>query len=117
MLANLEFFLIRLSGKSGFVLTYTTNSRASRLGVELYKDLADSKEKFIVLESRKDEIETALGYVLDWQLFPDSHACSIAIFQPEFSLEDETQWPGYFEWLTTNGIKFQDIFKPIIRTI
>lgn len=104
-------------GKSGFVLSFTANSRASRLGVELYIDPADSKEKFRALESRKMEIEGALGCELDWQLLPDSHACRIALFKPDFELEDELQWPSYFEWLTKNGIKFQDVFKPIIRTI
>lgn len=104
-------------GKSGFILSFTANSRASRLGVELYIDPTDSKEKFRALESRKAEIEGALGYELDWQLLPESHACRIVLFKPDFELEDETQWPSYFEWLTSNGIKFQDVFKPIIRTI
>jgi hypothetical protein len=104
-------------GKSGFVLAFSANSRVSRLGVELYIDPSDSKEKFRALESRKEEIEGALGYSLDWQFLPESHACRIALYRPEFSLEDEMQWIGYFEWLTTNVIKFQDVFKPIIRSI
>lgn len=104
-------------GKSGYTLSFTANSRAARLGVELYIDPADSKEKFAALDARKAEIESLLGYEVDWQPLPDSRACRIALFKSDFELEDESQWPNYFAWLTTNGIKFQDVFKPIIRTL
>ena len=104
-------------GRGGFTLALTINSRQERLGVEVYIFHANSKQKFQLLEARKTEIETKLGLGLDWQVLPDSHACRLVIYKPNFDLENEAQWQECYEWLAKNAANFNLVFRPLLRDI
>lgn len=105
-------------GRGGYTLACTANSRASRLGVEVYIFHSDSKQKFEILESKKQEIESAMGFTLDWQRLPDSHACRIAYYnKASFELENESDWDGYYKWLADISQKFNDVFRPLLRGV
>ena len=63
------------------------------------------------------EIETKLGLGLDWQVLPDSHACRLVIYKPNFDLENEAQWQECYEWLAKNAANFNLVFRPLLRDI
>jgi hypothetical protein len=111
-----HWFNIHL-GRGGFTLACTANSRVERLGIEVYIFHTDSKKKFELLESRKQEIESGLGFELDWQVLPESHACRIAFYNPNFDLENEAGWGSYYKWLGDTAQKFNDVFRPLLRTV
>ncbi|MFW8744841.1 DUF4268 domain-containing protein [Mesorhizobium japonicum] len=104
-------------GRGGYKLALTTNSRLSRLGVEVYIFHPEAKEKFKLLEDQKTQIEAQLGFSLDWQILPESDACRIVLYKPDCDIEDETRWPQYFDWLATTTNHFVRVFKPILRNI
>lgn len=104
-------------GRAGFNLNPTANYRDDKLGVELYIHHQESKKMFQSLLEQKANIETQLGFQLDWQELPDAHACRIASWRPESPLENEADWPTYLEWFVQRLVKMNAVFRPIIQRL
>jgi len=104
-------------GRSGFGLNITANIREERLGVELWIPSAEAKRHFASLSDRKAEVESRLGFELDWQELPDAKACRIAAWYPEASIEDESRWDEYLDWLTERLVKMDQILRPIVKVL
>ncbi|MDT4289546.1 DUF4268 domain-containing protein [Methylomonas sp. MO1] len=104
-------------GRSGFGLNLTANTRDERLGVELWIPGMAAKQHFANLSKHKQEIHDKLGFELDWQELPDAIACRIATWYSQASLEDESRWEEYLEWLTQRLIKMDHVLKPIVKAL
>jgi hypothetical protein len=104
-------------GRSGFALNITANTRDERLGVELWITGAEAKKHFANLSAQKQEIESKLGLELDWQALPDAQACRIATWYPDASIEDESRWNEYLEWLTQRLVKMDQVLRPIVKAL
>ena len=104
-------------GRAGFGLNITANTRDERLGVEVWIPGAEAKKHFANLSSQKKDIEGKLGFELDWQELPDAKACRIASWYPHASIEEESRWGEYLEWLTQRLIKMDQVFRPIVRAL
>lgn len=102
-------------GRSGFGLNITANTRDERLGVELWMPGAEAKQHFANLSAQKKEIEDKLGFELDWQELPDAKACRIATWYPHASIEDESRWAEYLDWLTQRLVKMDQVLRPIVK--
>lgn len=115
--AGAKHWLSMAMGRSGFHISATINSREDRLGIEVYIDSQKSKEHYQHLLNKRQTIEQQLGFSLDWQELPDSHACRIAMYRPDSKLEDEAKWSEYFGWLSDIASKLMTVFKPLIRDL
>lgn len=104
-------------GRAGFGLNITANTRDARLGVELWIPGAEAKQHFKNLSAQKQEIEKQLGFELDWQELPDALACRIASWYPNASLEDESRWDEYLDWLNQRLVKMDAVLRPIVRAL
>lgn len=104
-------------GRAGAKISVTANTREQRLGVELYFSGADAKQNYTNLLPKKAEIEDALGFPLDWQELPDAQACRIAAWFPDASLEDESRWPEYLDWLSQRIVSMDRILRPILKSL
>ena len=104
-------------GRSGFGLNITANTRDERLGVELWIPGAAAKKHFANLLPLKKEIEGELGFELDWQELPDAQACRIVSWYPNASIEDESRWNEYLDWLTERLVKMDQVLRPIVRSL
>ena len=104
-------------GRSGFGLNITANTRDERLGVELWMPGVTAKQHFSRLKEQQNEIEDKLGFKLDWQELPDSMACRIATWYPQASIEDESRWHDYLEWLAQRLVKMDQVLRPIVRSL
>lgn len=104
-------------GRSGFGLNLTANTREERLGVELWIPGAEAKQHFNNLVAQKQAIEQKLGFELDWQELPDSLACRIASWYPKASLEDESRWGEYLDWITQRLVKMDEVLRPIVKAL
>lgn len=102
-------------GRSGFLLSATASQRESRLGVEVYLMGSGAKERFRHLEGKRTEIESKLGFPLEWQELPDAQACRIVLYRQDCPLQDEGRWPDYLDWMVTHIVKFDAVFRPAIR--
>jgi hypothetical protein len=72
-------------------------------------------EVFAALLSRREELETALGFVLEWQTNPD--AFRIITSRPDSPIEDETQWGAYLDWYVQRIVKMNALFRPLIQAL
>jgi hypothetical protein len=104
-------------GRSGFGLNITANTRDERLGVELWMPGAEAKKHFANLSAQKKDIETALGFELDWQELPDAMACRIATWYPNAPIEDESRWNEYLDWLTQRLVTMDRVLRPIVKAL
>ena len=104
-------------GRAGAKLSVTANTREKRLGVELYFWAAEAKQNFTNLLPHKSAIETNLGFELDWQELPDAQACRVATWYPNASLEDESRWREYLDWLSQRIVSMDRILRPILKSL
>jgi len=104
-------------GRSGFQLNLTANTRDEKLSVELWLTGTGAKQNFARLSEHKEEIEDQLGFALDWQALPDALACRVATWYPEASIEDESRWPEYLDWLTQRLVKMDKVLRPIVKAL
>lgn len=104
-------------GRSGFGLNIIANTRDERLGVELWIPGVEAKKHFANLLAKKTEIEGKLGFELDWQELPDAKGCRIASWYPQASIEDESRWDEYLDWLTQRLVKMDEVLRPIVKNL
>lgn len=104
-------------GRSGIGLNMIANTRDERLGVELWLHDDKAKKHFANLISQKADIETKLGFELDWQELPDARACRIAAWCPNVAIDDESRWPEYFNWFAQRLVKMDAVLRPIVKAL
>lgn len=104
-------------GRSGFGLNITANTRDERLGVELWMPGPEAKTRFASLSEQRKEIEDKLGFALDWQELPDSMASRIASWYPDASIEDQSRWEEYLNWIAQRLVKMDQVLRPIVRAL
>ena len=104
-------------GRAGFGLNFTVNTREDRLGVELWMPDEKAKQHFANLLKQKNDIETQLGFSLDWQELPESKASRIAVWRQNSSLDDEELWPEYLMWFTGKVMQLDTVFRPMIKKL
>ena len=112
-----QHWLTNSIGRSGFALTIIANTRDERLGVELWIPGVEAKKHFANLLAKKTEIEGKLGFELDWQELPDAKACRIASWYPQASIEDESRWDEYLDWLTQRLVKMDEVLRSIVKNL
>lgn len=98
-------------GSSLANMAATVNSRKLIVGLELY--IRDSKELFFKLKDKKQDIESKLGYELDWQELPDRKGSRIIITHPG-DFQDNQQQDELVEWLFNKAEEFTKVFKKLL---
>lgn len=91
-------------------------TRDERIAVELNIKSTDAKEVFRELETRRLEIEAAIGVHLEWLEMPDKKTSRIVAFN-SVDPYDETDWPRQFAWLQTTLEGFDRVFRPFFAEL
>jgi len=104
-------------GRSGFGLNITANTRDERLGVEIYLSGVEAKRHFANLLPQKDEIESSLGFQLDWQELPNKMATRIASWYSDAAIEDESRWEDYQTWIVQRLVVMERVLRPRVRAL
>ena len=104
-------------GKSGFLITPSVNQNTSTLGCHIYVEPKDAKHRFAQLFASKDEIESRLGFPLDWQELPERNACRIASYREDGPLDDESRWDEYVDWMVVRIAAMDSVFRQAVRTL
>lgn len=89
----------------------TVNSRKLIVGLELY--IRDSKELFFKLRDKKDDVESKLGYELDWQELPDRKGSRVIVTHPG-DFQDKAQQEELVVWLFSKAEEFTRVFKKLL---
>lgn len=93
-----------------------TWSRAPEIRADLYLDGPRAKQEFASLQARKAEIETALGFTLNWHN-PEDKAASRLSSRRDADFLNESLWPEQFEWLRGRLETMHKVFAPIMREL
>jgi hypothetical protein len=115
--ARPQHWLNNSIGRSGFGLNPTTSSRDKRIGIELWLSSDEAKQHYAALLHQKQQLEQRLGFNLDWQELPDSKACRIATWYPNASIEEESRWGEFFDWLTQRLITMDAVLRPVVKAL
>ena len=101
-------------GKSNIHISNTCNTDENTVGVRVYirNEIADTMLPF--LESRKDEIENAIGQPLIWNPNPDNRDKVIGLLHST-DFNDQKKVEEALEWLVDNTIKFREVFSKLIK--
>lgn len=105
------------TGRAHFNINLNINTREERLGVELFITGERAKKHFSQLQKHRAEIESNLGFALEWQELPDAKSVRIATWYYDAPIEARDRWPKYIEWLSQRLIKMHETIIPIIRSI
>ena len=98
-------------------LGVAVNIRDERIYVELYLGGEEAKARFAHLLAMRKEIESKLGFDLEWMELPDAKASRLASFKEDSSIEDEDRWEEYLDWSVKKMIKMDQVFRPIVKSI
>lgn len=101
-------------GRAGFGIMAIVSSRDRHVDVELRLDGNDSKAHFHLLHARKDEIETELGFSVEWLEKPELKGSSISVTR-EAETTDRNSWPDLHAWTLGKMAAFDRVFRPLVR--
>mgnify|MGYP005875436091 FL=1 len=98
-------------GSSACHICVTQIQKRNKVGVELY--INDDKELFKGLYSHKDDVESAMGFALDWRELPERKASRI-IVEKDVKFDDQNAWPQQFEYIMDVCMKMKKAFGKYI---
>jgi hypothetical protein len=103
-------------GKSNIHISNTCNTDLNTVGVRVYigNKIADTMLPF--LESKKTEIETAIGQPLQWNPNPENRDKVILLLHPT-DFNDPKKVDESLNWLVENTIKFRETFSRLVTQL
>jgi hypothetical protein len=103
-------------GKSNIHISNTCNTDLNTVGVRVYigNKIADTMLPF--LESKKTEIETAIGQPLQWNPNPENRDKVILLLHPT-DFNDPKKVDESINWLVENTIKFRETFSRLVTQL
>ena len=99
-------------GTSDAHIDITLVNKDSVIGVELY--ITDNKDLFDKLYQRKDEIESDLGFKLDWRRLNNSKASRIITFIKGLDFDDHSNYNELMNKTIDLAVLMRDTFKKYI---
>ena len=99
-------------GTSDAHIDITLVNKDSVIGVELY--IIDNKELFDRLYDRKDDIETDLGFSLDWRRLDNSKASRIVHHIKGLNFDDHSNYNELMNKTIDMAILMRNVFKKYI---
>lgn len=98
-------------GSSAYHLDILTLKKRNTVSVEFY--ISDDKSIYHKLLPHREEIETDIGFALDWRELPDKKASRIIIEKP-VNLDEYNEWNNQFDWIVDTCIRFKKAFKKFV---
>ena len=95
-------------GRSGAVISLTTNTQTKEIGCELY--IHNSNEFFDIIYEDKERIEKALENNIEWMPLPDKKASRIKSVK-SFNIENKENWKEAFDWFVEYINKYKELFS------
>lgn len=103
-------------GKSGYSIELTLNTKAHRIGCELYIHNSSTKEAFDALKQDRDAIERELKSSLEWERLDHRQASRIIEYRPG-DISKQDSWTELFSWLKERVEAFDRVFRRRIASL
>ena len=100
-------------GVSGVLVEITLVNKEGCVGIALY--IIDDKELFDYLNEKKIEIESKLGFELDWQRLDGKKASRIIYRIPGLNFDDHSNYDSLMNDIIDKVILFVKVFKKYVK--
>ena len=100
-------------GVSGVLVEITLVNKEGCVGIALY--IIDDKELFDSLNEKKSEIESKLGFELDWQRLDGKKASRIIYRIPGLNFDDHSNYDSLMNDIIDKVILFVKVFKKYVK--
>ena len=104
-------------GKTGFSLMAWLLRSTRRIGIRLFMRGNNAEAHFHLLEEQQKEIHDEFGETIEWNELPDYTGCRISLYQADIDPLDENDWPQQYKWFTAKLERFDQVFRPRIRSL
>ena len=101
-------------GKSGAGLIVSFTKFEALVHVQINNSA--HPEWFAALQTNLSEIETSLGFSLDWQDRADMKYAYI-ITKRDADMEDRSSWPDIFDWMSKSMTAVRSTFRPYVKDL
>ncbi len=98
-------------GSTRAKLAAKVNTQDSYVGLELY--IYQDTELFYELQAKKSEIESKLGYSVDWQELPERKASRVIVTKSG-NFQNESEQDELIAWLVSKADEFTKVFKKLL---
>lgn len=103
-------------GRGGFSLSGVADTRGGRIRAEMYIQIGNAIGFFEALREDRADIESDLGFALDWQPLHGKKACRIAITE-DLDPKDESTWSEQHRWLADHLNRMHEVLAPRVRVL
>lgn len=104
-------------GRGGFGINASMARPKRQVRAELYMSNPHAKAFFHLLHAQKSEIESALGYSLDWEELPEGRDTRISTALNDIDPEDRSDWPRQHAWLAERLEEFYRVFVHRVKAL
>jgi hypothetical protein len=105
------------SGKAGVYFAVGATQRDQYIRVSVVIQNENAKSLFEQLFKFKSEIEADLGFTLEWDAKPHAQRVVVHRMLSNTFPMDQTDWRRQHDWLITNLISFNRVFRPRIQAL
>lgn len=100
-------------GKTNINISNTCNTEVNTVGIRVYIGNKIADEMLPYLESRREEIEIALGVKLQWNPNPENRDKVISLIHAT-DFNNAEKLNEALDWLVSYTVKFREVFSKII---
>ena len=104
-------------GRTTFTLQAWVASTNREIGIRLYMAGNFSKAHYYLLKEQQEEIHDDFGETLKWHELPENERSRISLSKAGTDPLDENDWPHQYAWFTAKLERFNQVFRPRIRTL
>ena len=103
-----QHWLDLAAGSADYHISLTVDTRKKKLGTAIY--IPDNKTLFDHFSEHRSEIESELGFSLEWQRLADTRKAARILHVRTGDLQNQEAFPEYFRWFCECSIKMKTCF-------
>ena len=109
---------LRLSiGRTRFTVYACLASSKREISIRLYMAGDFAKAHYHLLKEQQEEIHTEFGETLEWHELPENERSRISLSKADTDPLDENDWRHQYKWFTAKLERFDEVFRPRIRSL
>lgn len=105
------------AGKAGLAWAFVARRNDARAELFLYSDAETNLKRFRSLLAKKNEIETAFGEPLEWDLKENRKQHYIRSWAKIGGIENEDQWPAIQNDLVNRILRLEQALRPYLASL
>ena len=104
-------------GRTYFTIYACLASREREISIQLYMAGDFAKAHYHLLKEQQKKIHNEFDETLEWDERPENTRSRISLSKAGTDPLDENDWPHQYAWFTTKLERFNQVFRPRIRTL